>query len=104
MHPLQAPRCLQAVIIRLQFVYLIAAVVVHVIAFASGAPAPRPSGTAPALFPVVVARAAFASGRWAHKGEVDGDLLLEEFCAIRVFDCFLGFVEGVVLDEDVALQ
>jgi hypothetical protein len=85
-------------------VLLIPTVVIHVIALASGAPAPRPSSTAPALFPVVVTRASFASGRWAHKCEVDGNLLLEEFCAIRVFDCFLGFVEGVVLDEDVALQ
>jgi hypothetical protein len=60
-------------------------------------PAPRP-------LCFVVTRASFASGRWAHKCEVDGNLLLEEFCAIRVFDCFLGFIEGVVLDEDVALQ
>ena len=82
----------------LRLVHLVTAVVVHVLAVASGAPAPRPSGAASALFPVVIARASLASWRWAYEGEVHGNLLLEELFAVRAFDRCLGFLDGVVLD------
>jgi hypothetical protein len=83
---------------------LIPAVIVHVVAVASRAPAPRPSSTAPALSPVVVACAPLASWRWAYEGKIHGDLLFEKLFAVCLFDRCFGFVKGIVLDENVALH
>lgn len=77
--------------------------VFHVFAVAARAPAPRPASTTSALPPVMIASTSFAGRRRPHKGEVDGNLLLEELFVVCALDCSLGFVEGGVLDEDVSL-
>jgi hypothetical protein len=78
--------------------------VVHVVAISPGASTSGPARAAPALFPVVVAGPALSSGRRAHKGKVDSDLLLEQLFAVGAVDGGFGFVEGGVFDENVALQ
>jgi hypothetical protein len=78
--------------------------VVHVVAISPGASTSCPARAAPALLPVVVTGPALASGRRAHKGKVDSDLLLEQLFAVGAADGGFGFVEGGVFDENVALQ
>jgi hypothetical protein len=77
--------------------------IVHVVTVASRTLAPGSSSTASALALVIVARAALAGWRRAHKGKVDGDLLLKELLAVGALDSGLCFFQGSVLDEDVAL-
>jgi hypothetical protein len=78
--------------------------VVHIVAITSRASASRSASTAPALLPVVIAGPALSSRWGTHKGKVDGDLLLKQLLAVGTLDGGVGFVEGGVFNENVALQ
>ena len=75
--------------------------VLHVLALSAGTPAPASTSTATAA--IVVARAALASRRWAHKSVVDVDDLFEQLRAVGALDGGFCVVEGRVFDEAVTL-
>ena len=52
----------------------------------------------------MVARPAFASWRWSYKGEVDGNLLLEEFFAVGALDGGVRFFQSPSLPISHALR
>lgn len=55
------------------------------------------SGTTTRLVVVTLSR------RWAHKGKVDRDGLVEQLCAVNSFDGSLCLFQGGEFDQDVAL-
>jgi hypothetical protein len=79
--------------------------VLHILAFSAGTPAPPLAATAASpVFACLVASTALVRRRGPDEGVVHHDLLLEELQAIAIFHGSFRFVEGGVLDEDVALD
>lgn len=87
---------------------LVVAIIAIAIAVPSTARAPAPAALTPSTTTAASSTGPLSTlspcaGRWAHKGEVDIDGLVEKLGLVCAIDGGAGFLEGIEFDESIAL-